>query len=55
MSLARILWVSFCCLLCICWLTVGWMLPVINLGAALLSLLAIFIPIGKSRSDRIQS
>ena len=51
-SLARMLWIVFCCLWAIGWLTFGWSLPFINLVGAAISFLAILIPVGKPRAPR---
>ncbi len=51
-SLTRMLWIVFCCMWAIGWLTFGWSLPLINLVGAAISFLAILIPVGKPRGPR---
>ena len=47
MSTARTLWITFCLAWLGFWLIFGWFLPGLNIILAILSGLAILIPIGK--------
>lgn len=48
MNTGRVLWIIFCCVCCIGWLTFGWVVPIFNLFGTFFSLLAILLPVGKT-------